>query len=58
MNLREIETSPSYYHSITLDSHEMGRDVNKMEGHWFEIVVMTLMVVGQIVWVWYVINSK
>ena len=40
-----------------LDSHEMGRDVNKMEGHWFEIV-MTLMVVGQVVWVWYAINNE
>ena len=41
----------------TLDSHEMGRDVNKMEGPWFGII-MTLMVVGQVVWVWYAINSK
>ena len=40
-----------------LDSHEMGRDVNKMEGPWFGII-MTLMVVGQVVWVWYAINIK
>ncbi len=29
-----------------------------MEGHWFEIVIVTLMVVGQVVWVCYAINSK
>lgn len=36
----------------------MGRHVNEMEGHWFEIVVMTFMVVGQVAWVWYAINAS
>jgi len=36
----------------------MGREVSEMEGPWFGIIIMALMVVGIGVWIWFAMRSK